>query len=525
MYGEVALKAAPHIERLAKNLGFYREAQQGQSGRQVLQPNGMKNSLSTTDTTDQNYEKKSEKSVLWAILAKDAEKVLPLYLECLLNQTYSKKNIHLYIRTNDNKDATELVLSQFVEKYKDDFMGVHFDKTGINPDIKEFGTHEWNGTRFNILGKIRQDSVDFARKHGFDFYFVSDVDNFIMPDVLEVLVKSDLQAVAPMLRMIVPEQTDDLVENSRSSNFYFADKDYWFVGTPEYYEIMDGRKPGIHEVDLIHCTYLLRNDVFPKVDYLAVHDNWEYKNLIISLKRHDIKCFLDARKDYGVLTLSEQTENARFQLTQLKYLDTNWESLTETERAFNLVYARSEWGYRSGPGSKLENAREYIDYVNLVLSDPTIVNILEIGCGDFRVGRNYNLDQKKYLGIDVNATVIEDNKKFESKSIKFLNADFADISFAGNWDLILIKDVLQHLPNNLIKEIVNKILMNSKQGIICNDRGKTNLDIVLGGYRGIDLSIEPFNYAFDKVKEFGLKDIVITQGGLTTFPGKGVTIE
>jgi len=400
-----------------------------------------------------------------------------------------------------------------VDQYEDIFMGVHFDDSSVDPTIKRFGIHEWNEERFQILGKIRQQSVDFAQQNAFDFYFVSDVDNFIVPSTLESLVNLNLQAVAPMLRLAVPERTENPHEHGGYSNFCFTDESLWFRKTPEYFDILNGRTPGVHQVDLIHCTYLLRSDIYPKVDFLAISGNWEYKNLIISLRSQGVRIYLDSRHDYGILTLSEGLTDAKFQFEHLKYLQENRKTLTETEKAFINIYAKAFWGYRSGSGSYPDNALPYTEYVNKILSNPAIVNILEIGCGDFRLGSKYNLSGKNYLGIDVNAPLIQDLERFETISIKFLSVDFVDERFTGDWDLILVKDVLQHLPNSLIKLALDKIIKSSKFAVICNDRSSENFDVPVGGYRGLDLSRDPFNYDFKKVFEFGLKDVHIHSTG------------
>jgi len=57
-----------------------------------------------------------------AILAKKKAATLPLYLDCILSQTYPKEKTLLYIRTNDNTDNTTEILKDFIEphghKYK-----------------------------------------------------------------------------------------------------------------------------------------------------------------------------------------------------------------------------------------------------------------------------------------------------------------------------------------------------------------------------------------------------------------------
>ena len=120
------------------------------------------------------------KKVLWAVLAKQAEKTLPLYLQCLLNQDYDKKNIVLYIRTNDNTDKTEAILEKFISEHGDKYCSVIYDNSSVDSRLQEFENHDWNAFRFQILGKIRNDSLKLAEENGCDFYFVCDVDNFIV---------------------------------------------------------------------------------------------------------------------------------------------------------------------------------------------------------------------------------------------------------------------------------------------------------------------------------------------------------
>lgn len=52
--------------------------------------------------------------VLIAILAKQKEPALPLYLQCIEELDYPKSSIVLYIRTNNNRDRTETILRDWV---------------------------------------------------------------------------------------------------------------------------------------------------------------------------------------------------------------------------------------------------------------------------------------------------------------------------------------------------------------------------------------------------------------------------
>ena len=53
--------------------------------------------------------------VLFHVLAKDKEKILPYWLEQNLDKLdYPRNKVHVYIRTNNNNDKTATILQQWV---------------------------------------------------------------------------------------------------------------------------------------------------------------------------------------------------------------------------------------------------------------------------------------------------------------------------------------------------------------------------------------------------------------------------
>lgn len=79
-----------------------------------------------------------------------------------------------------------------------------------------------------------------------------------------------------------------------------------------------------------------------------------------------------------------------------------------TQEIFEEIYAEGKWGGLSledgsGSGSNEQVAQSYIDLVNGYLrGHPEIHRIVDIGCGDFRVARNFELgDGQTYLGTDI----------------------------------------------------------------------------------------------------------------------------
>lgn len=143
------------------------------------------------------------------------------------------------------------------------------------------------------------------------------------------------------------------------------------------------------------------------------------------------------------------------------------EGLT-VDQTFEKVYTQNKWGrdkggarFYSGDGSTAEMSAAYEDYlVGLVNGDPSIKTWVDIGCGDFQVADRVlkRLDRDiTYIGVDVAQSLIEWNQQEHSReNVSFIqcNAAAADPP-AG--DLVTIRQVLQHLSNDDISRILERI--------------------------------------------------------------------
>ena len=138
--------------------------------------------------------------VLLAVLAKQKARTLPLYLRCLEALDYPKSSIALYVRTNNNTDATAEILEAWLARVGPHYASVDYDASDVLEPVQNFDVHEWNETRFRVLAKIRQASLDRATQLGCDYYFTADVDNFLRSFTLRELVALGLPIVAPLLR-------------------------------------------------------------------------------------------------------------------------------------------------------------------------------------------------------------------------------------------------------------------------------------------------------------------------------------
>ena len=278
----------------------------------------------------------TQPNVFLALLVKQKEAVLPLFLESLNDWDYPKENIFIYIRTNNNTDNTKQLLEEWIEEHGNKYKGLIYNGEDVPEKVEKYDVHFWNGERFRVLGKIRQESMNQALLTDCEYYFVVDTDNFLFPETLKELVKLDLPIVAPFLRYAVAlgENADTPVEAAKReghmskyySNYHDKVDDFGSI-IPEdiYYKILNQEVKGLIECMCVHCTYLIKREYLSELNYLEQSDRWEYMVFSNSARDKRITQYLDNRTIYGVLTLSENLGASRWWFNYLK----NKENRTE----------------------------------------------------------------------------------------------------------------------------------------------------------------------------------------------------
>jgi hypothetical protein len=237
----------------------------------------------------------SDSFVTIAILAKDKAHTLPLFLTCIEHQTWPAEKTYLYIRTNNNNDATAQLLHTWVERVRNRYAAIYFDATDVPEQVNLYGQHEWNCERFKVLGKIRQESVDWAREHK-SHYFVMDCDNFIKPHTLETLIQTKLPIVAPFL----------VTGEGRYSNYHAAiNQDGYYADCAIYTTILNQEIKGLIQVPVVHCTYLIRQEVLPLMAYDDGSNRYEYVIFSDMARKQGIAQYLDNREIYGYISFAE----------------------------------------------------------------------------------------------------------------------------------------------------------------------------------------------------------------------------
>lgn len=193
------------------------------------------------------------------------------------------------------------------------------------------------------------------------------------------------------------------------------------------------------------------------------------------------------------------------------------DTMSSNRTVFNDIYEKGEWArdnngkiltyqWTSGSGSSPENCKFYMEFLKDFLKKHDIKTVVDLGCGDWQFSHLINWNGIQYTGIDVADSVIEKNvKNYSAKNIAFIRADAIEYSLPKA-DLLLCKEVFQHLPFKdiwLILAQFNKY----KYCLILNDVDPTtltceNVDMSRGAYRPIDLTKPPFSLKGRKVLSY-----------------------
>ncbi len=190
-----------------------------------------------------------------------------------------------------------------------------------------------------------------------------------------------------------------------------------------------------------------------------------------------------------------------------------------TREVFKKIYKNKVWtpendkkkfNFYSGLGSHLDDfTTPYIEKViSFLNSFEQKKEVLEVGCGDFVISSKIVPHTKKFIAGDIFDEIIELNKKKYAD----LNVDFKVIDLTKDnlphADICIVRCVLQHLSNKLIKNfianlsnkfeylIVTEHLPEHNDEFIANKDILTGPDIRLPQNSGVDLTKSPFNLKY-----------------------------
>jgi len=181
----------------------------------------------------------------------------------------------------------------------------------------------------------------------------------------------------------------------------------------------------------------------------------------------------------------------------------------EIAATFSDIYARGRWGRNpdrtgtSGGGSTLAATTVYRAYVQDFLEHHQIRSVVDAGCGDWEFSRTIDWSGIDYKGYDVVPSVIAGNTaKYGSPTTRFFTADILATDLPPA-DLLICKDVLQHLPNQDVLRFLSQ-LGKYKYVLLTNTVDAETLtanndDIKVGEFHRLDMTRPPFDLPGKKV--------------------------
>jgi hypothetical protein len=183
-----------------------------------------------------------------------------------------------------------------------------------------------------------------------------------------------------------------------------------------------------------------------------------------------------------------------------------WPTKAVMEQVYNLnLWGNTNAAFYSGDGS--HNPEIVNPYIEIVTSFFKSFNnslvVCDLGCGDFNIGKQLVKYTKSYVAVDIVSGLIEHNKEtFKADNLEFQCLDIAVDNLPAG-DCVLIRQVLQHLSNAEVKNVINK-LSRFKYVILTehlpSGNFEPNKDIISGqGIRlkkksGVDVLASPFNF-------------------------------
>jgi hypothetical protein len=177
---------------------------------------------------------------------------------------------------------------------------------------------------------------------------------------------------------------------------------------------------------------------------------------------------------------------------------------------FNNIYDRNLWGYGSGAGSLAEHNSILIKFITSTLPFISPTYLFDYGCGDWQYMKEVFLPYYTlYHGFDISNVILERTVKQyainNSVDFTLLNENREDgffghfinrvqeIKSADGINLLLVKDVLQHLPNEDVSFFLKSIVPHFDYGFLVDGldfteglHGRAN-DIAPGECRSLNL--------------------------------------
>jgi hypothetical protein len=136
-----------------------------------------------------------------------------------------------------------------------------------------------------------------------------------------------------------------------------------------------------------------------------------------------------------------------------------------TEEVFTDIYSNNRWGGRSGTFCSGDGSHDlaivspYVAQITAELDriGASSMTVIDLGCGDYSVGRQLSPACGRYIGVDIVKSLIAHNQAaFSSRNVSFQHANIIEDALPEG-DICFVRQVLQHLSNDQIAAVVPKL--------------------------------------------------------------------
>lgn len=175
--------------------------------------------------------------------------------------------------------------------------------------------------------------------------------------------------------------------------------------------------------------------------------------------------------------------------------------LVAPRKTFDYVYKSRFWGRDqesvSGPGSSMEATAVVRRVLPEWIREFGIRSILDVPCGDFHWMKTVDLGVERYIGGDIVAALIEDNRsKYTSGARRFEVIDLSRDALPKA-DAVFCRDCLVHLSYKDQQAALRAIASSGAKYLITttfSGKVERNKDIITGSWRPIDLRLPPYSF-------------------------------
>jgi SAM-dependent methyltransferase len=197
---------------------------------------------------------------------------------------------------------------------------------------------------------------------------------------------------------------------------------------------------------------------------------------------------------------------------------------------FKEIYLTNLWGgkkgtFFSGSGSDDKYTQLYAHEIKEFIKANGVKSVIDLGCGDFRVGRKIVSEDIFYTGVDIVDDLINNNNNlYGNSNVKFLCNNILKDRLPDA-DLCLVRQVLQHLSNEeivLVLENIKKyrfIIVTEHypsdkiKNIVINKDKVHGPDTRIYDDSAVYLNHPPFNLVIKKkLLEINIDDYLVMEG-------------